>query len=293
MPFGSELARPALTLAEESVSAALRTTEVLSPQLESRLATIAAELKNFSNKLPVNSEYIEFSELPGSPGFPKVTKSILGRGRLDGKGIEIVNAEIGPNFKISSSTKIAGLEPHPVRIGESFEAAAGVEIGPGSMIGGAVSIGRNSRLAGGNILGDAARIGSDISIGSKSQIFDRAWIADSAKLGSKVRVFQDAFVGGELARGVTIGAGSAMEASTSISRNAVIGPFAKISGKSTIGPDAKIGGGSRIIDSYVGASANVGPRAHLYSSRVGSGMNLAEKFDVDATVTRTHAWLRQ
>ncbi len=124
----------------------MRTVEALSPQLESRLATIAAELKNLPNKLPGNSEYIEFTELPSSLEFPRVTNSILGPVRLDGKGIEIANAEIGPNFKISNSSKIAKMEPLPVRIGESFQAAEGVEIGPGSMIGGAVNIGKKQQI---------------------------------------------------------------------------------------------------------------------------------------------------
>lgn len=292
MPFGSEFARPALALAEESVPAVLRTTEALSPQLESRLATIAAELKNLPNKLPVDSEYIEFSELPGSPGFPKVTNSILGAGRLEGKGIEIANAEIGRYFKVSESTKIAGTEHLPVRIGESFETGAGVEIGPGSRIGSAVNIGRMSRLASGNIVGDAAGIGWNVSIGPKSQILDRAWITNDARLGSKVIVFQDSFVGGGLARGVTIGANSMIEQSVEIGRNADIGPFAKILQKSFIGPDAKIGAGSKISDSYIGPNAIVGPRSSVNHSRVGSGTNIPAKSNFDSVLRETNPHAR-
>lgn len=292
MPFGSELARPALALAEESLPAVARAVETLSPQLESRLAIVAAELKNLPGRMPTNSEYIEFTELPGSLGFPKVTNSILGPGRLEGRSIEIANSEIGPYFKIAESTKIAGMEHLPVRIGESFEAGSGVEIGPGSRIGSAVNIGRMSKLAGGNTVGDAAGIGWDVSIGPKGQIFDRTWIANDARLGSKVRVFQDAFVGGELARGVTVGANSVIEPSVRIGRNADIGPFVEIGSKSTIGPDAKIGAGSRIFESYVSPNTIVGPHTHVNVSRVGSGMNLPAKSNVFAGVRESNprAW---
>ncbi len=282
----AKLARPAFAGAQEAAPAVARAIEALSPQLETRLATIGTELKNLPSNLATTSEYIEFTELPGSAGFPKVTNSILGAGKLEGPGIEIANAEIDPYFKIAGNTKIRGLEHLPVRIGESFEAAGGVEIGPGSVIGGTMNIGKGSKLAGMSTFGEGVSIGDGVSIGPRSQILDRSWIADGAEIGSKAKIFQDAFVGGKLARGVTVGANAEIESGVKIGRNADIGTFVKIGESSFIGPDAKIGGGTKIFKSHIGQNAIVGPRSNITFSRVRQGVRIQDK----SNLRDSNAW---